>query len=245
LKLDTDEESSIRSLALEVALRAGELLLSTAPTNPVAKTSPTDIVTDADRAAEALIVEAITKARPNDTIVAEEGGARSGGSGVIWVIDPLDGTVNFMYGLPNWCISIGIEGEVRAGIVYDPVRQDVITDLDPSTPSFVTDLGSALIGTGFSYSSEVRARQAGVLAGLLPRVRDIRRAGSCALDLAWVGTGRLDGFYEEDTHHWDVSAGLAIIEAAGGCVSNYGSLVIAAGNAHLHAKLEQIVLSLR
>lgn len=242
--MDIEESSFIRSLALAVAMSAGELLLGARATNPVAKSSPTDIVTDADRAAEAHIVERLREARPDDTIVAEEGASYDGTSGVEWVVDPLDGTVNFAYGLPNWSVSIGIEGELRAGVVYDPVRGKAITDLDRLTPSTVTDLSSALIGTGFSYSSEVRARQAGVLKDLLPRVRDIRRAGSCALDLAWVGSGRLDGFYEEDTHHWDVSAGIAIIEAAGGVVSTFGSLVIAAGNAELHARLEELVLSL-
>lgn len=236
---DRDE---LRALAVSLATEAGALLLAAGPTGVGSKSSPTDLVTDADRAAEELIVGRLAELRPDDSIVAEEGSLREGRSGVRWVIDPLDGTVNFVYGMPHWCVSIGVEGAVRLGVIHDPSRGETFTDADALTPSRRTDVERAMIGTGFSYSSEIRARQAEVLRHVLPRVRDIRRAGSMALDLAWVACGRLDGFYEEDSHHWDVSAGIAIVEAAGGRVGTYGSLVVAAGTPELFGALEAMVV---
>jgi myo-inositol-1(or 4)-monophosphatase len=232
----------LRALAVSVAREAGALLLEARPTGVGSKSSPTDLVTDADRAAEELIVGHLMQARPDDSIIAEEGSLHEGRSGIRWVIDPLDGTVNFVYGMPHWSVSIGVEGAVRLGVIHDPSRGETFTDADPLTPSSRTDLARAMIGTGFSYSSQIRARQADVLRRVLPRVRDIRRAGSMALDLAWIACGRLDGFYEEDAHLWDVSAGIAIIEAAGGCVRTYGSLVVAAGTPALLEALEAMVV---
>ena len=236
------ESEELRSLAVEIAKGAGELLLSTKAGLTTSKSTPTDLVTDADRAAEKFIVERIRKGRPKDSILAEEGSLHEGTTGIRWVIDPLDGTINFVYGFPQWCVSIGIEGKVRAGVVYDPSRGELFTDADDLTPSNKTDLSDALIGTGFSYSSEMRSRQAKVLTKVIPLVRDIRRAGSCALDLTWVAAGRLDGFYEDDTHQWDISAGLAIIEAAGGHVRTYDKLTIAAGRLELLEQLESLVV---
>jgi myo-inositol-1(or 4)-monophosphatase len=236
------EAEELRSLAVEIAKGAGELLLSTKAGITTSKSSPTDLVTDADRAAEKFIVERIKEARPQDSVLAEEGSLHEGTSGIRWVIDPLDGTINFVYGFPQWCVSIGIEGKVRAGVVHDPTRGELFTDADDLTPSNKTDLSDALIGTGFSYSSEMRSRQAKLLTKVLPLVRDVRRAGSCALDLTWVAAGRLDGFYEDDTHHWDISAGLAIIQAAGGHVRTYDQLTIAAGRLELLEQLESLVL---
>lgn len=238
----TDDADSLRALAVALALKAGELLLHSAPTGQVAKSSPTDLVTDADRMAEELIVGSLRETRPDDSILSEEGSLHEGSSGIRWVIDPLDGTINFVYGIPQWSVSIGIEGAVRAGVVHDPNRNETFADSDKLRPSAKTDLADSLIGTGFSYSASRRSRQAEVLGRVLPRVRDIRRAGSCALDLAWVAAGRFDGFYEEDTHHWDISAGIALIESAGGEVRTYGDLTIAAGNKTLLAQLESLVL---
>jgi myo-inositol-1(or 4)-monophosphatase len=236
---DRDE---LRSLAVSLAREAGALLLQARPTGVGSKSTPTDLVTDADRAAEELIVGRLSELRPDDSVVAEEGSLRTGRSGLRWVIDPLDGTVNFVYGMPHWCVSIGVEGPVRLGVIHDPSRDETFTDADPLTPSSRTDLEQAMIGTGFSYSSQVRARQAEVLRHVLPQVRDIRRGGSMALDLAWVACGRLDGFYEEDSHPWDVSAGIAIIQAAGGRVETYGSLVVAAGTPELFGALGAMVV---
>ncbi|MGH2721960.1 MAG: inositol monophosphatase family protein, partial [Actinomycetota bacterium] len=162
-------------------------------------------------------------------------------SGVRWVIDPLDGTVNYVFGIPHWCVSIGIEGAVRLGVIHDPSRGETFTDEPGLVPGARTTLDQAMVGTGFSYSAAVRARQAEVLLRVLPRVRDIRRGGSMALDLAWVACGRLDAFYEEDSHPWDVSAGIAVVEGAGARVRMHGSLVVAAGSEALLAALEALV----
>ena len=236
------DAASLRAFAVELAHGAGRLLLEARPTGQTRKSSPTDIVTDADRAAERFIVDRIRSARPDDSLLAEEGSLHEGSSGSRWVIDPLDGTVNFIYGIPHWSVSIGLEGAVRLGVVHDPSRGETFTDEGPLAPSSQTDLAQALIGTGFSYSAATRARQGRLLARVAPRVRDIRRGGSLALDLAWVACGRLDAHYEHDTHPWDVSAGIAMIEAAGGAVCTVGSMTIAAGNETLLRRLEELVL---
>ncbi len=235
----TDE---LRMLAVRLAREAGDILLNMKAGRTLSKSSPTDLVTEADHAAERYIVEALTRERPDDSIVAEEGSARTGTSGISWVVDPLDGTVNYVYGIPQWCVSIGIEGAVRAGVIHDPSRGETFTDADPLTPSGRTDLAEALVGTGFAYDAQLRAIQGEVVARILPKVRDIRRAGSCALDLAWVACGRLDAFYEDATNHWDVSAGIALIESAGAFVKTHGTLTIAAGTEELLGKLEALVI---
>jgi myo-inositol-1(or 4)-monophosphatase len=233
---------ALRALAVDIAREAGLLLAKARPTGQSSKSSPTDLVTDADRAAEELIVGRLRAERPHDSLLAEEGSLHAGTSGNTWVIDPLDGTVNFVYGIPHWAVSIGLEGGVRLGVVYDPSRDELFTDASPLTPSAQTDLAQALIATGFSYSAETRARQGAILAGILPRVRDIRRAGSLALDLAWLACGRLDAMYEHDTHPWDLSAGIAMLEAAGGVARVAGTTIVAAGNATLFRQLEELVL---
>ena len=234
--------SELRALAVELAREAGDILLAMEMGRVQSKSSPTDLVTDADRAAERHIFDKLMKARPNDSIKAEEGSVHEGKSGIEWVIDPLDGTVNYVYGFPQWCVSIGIEGAARAGVVHDPNRRETFTDADQLTPSKKTDLSDSMIGTGFSYSVEVRTRQAQLVAKVLPEVRDIRRAGSCALDLAWVACGRLDAYYEEDTRHWDISAGIALVQAAGAYVRRHGTLTVAAGTEELLEKLESLVV---
>lgn len=232
----------LRILAVRLARGAGEILLNMKAGRTESKSSPTDLVTEADHAAERHIVEALSRERPDDSIVAEEGSGRTGTSGISWVVDPLDGTVNYVYGIPQWCVSIGIEGIFRAGVIHDPSRGETFTDTDRMTPSGKTDLAEALVGTGFSYRAELRAKQGDVVAQVLPKVRDIRRAGSCALDLAWVACGRLDAFYEEETNHWDISAGIALIEAAGAFVRTHGTTTIAAGTEELLGKLEALVI---
>lgn len=235
-------KDELRSLAVELAEGAGAILLSMEAGVITAKSSPTDVVSEADKAAELHIFNGIRKARPNDSIIAEEGSDNLGTSGVEWVIDPLDGTVNYIYGFPQWCVSIGIEGTERLGVVHDPNRGETFTDVSQLTPSIKTELADSLIGTGFAYSSVTRARQAALVAQIVPQVRDIRRAGSCALDLAWVACGRLDGFYEHDVKHWDVSAGMALVHAAGGCAKQIGEVTLAAGTQELLAKLEALVI---
>jgi myo-inositol-1(or 4)-monophosphatase len=233
----------LRAIAVELATEAGDLLLSMEAGVISAKSSPTDPVSDADRAAERHIFEKLLTMRPDDSIVSEEGSINVGTTGIEWVIDPLDGTVNYVYGFPQWCVSIGIEGAERLGVVYDPNRREVFTDLGPHAVSTKTELADSLIGTGFSYSVVVRTRQAALFADIVPKVRDIRRAGSCALDLAWVACGRLDGFYEEDVRRWDTSAGIALVQAAGGVAEQVGPVTFAAGTGELLEKLKGLVLS--
>jgi myo-inositol-1(or 4)-monophosphatase len=153
-------------------------------------------------------------------VLGEEGtGDLAGTSGLRWIVDPLDGTVNFLYGIPQWCVSVAVEDvaseEVLAGVVYDPVRDEEFAS-DASLPgSSCSSLAQALVGTGFGYDSEVRRAQAAVVARVLPEVRDIRRAGSAALDLAWLAAGRLDAFFERGVQRWDVAAGMLLCSRAG------------------------------
>lgn len=235
----TDE---LRALATGLAEEAGRLLLSMEPGKVTAKTSPTDPATEADRASENLIFEKLRKLRPGDTIVSEEGAVHQGVSGIEWVVDPLDGTVNYVYGIPQWCVSIGVEGAERLGVIYDPNRDETFSDPALLRPTASTTLAESLIATGFGYSADVRARQAEVAGRILPKVRDIRRAGSAALDLAWVACGRLDGYYERGVHRWDTSAGLALVEAAGGFTFVEQDMTIAAGTRELLERLREAVL---
>lgn len=225
---DAGDLAAFRDLAGRLAREAGGLLLSRRDMEmgTGTKSSPTDLVTRADRAAERLVLDGIHAARPQDSVLGEEGGSRAGSSDVRWIVDPLDGTVNYVYGVPAFGVSIATEvaGRVVAGAVYDP-SHDLLYDAVlgagarcsgvPLRCSGAASLGLSLIGTGFAYVADRRARQGRVLAGLLPAVRDIRRFGAAALDLCWVGAGRLDGFYEVGLEPWDVAAGLLIAAEAG------------------------------
>jgi myo-inositol-1(or 4)-monophosphatase len=192
------------------------------------KTSVADLVTDVDRAAERAIVEGILAERPDDAILGEEGTDRPGTSGIRWVIDPLDGTANYVRGYPGSCVSIGVEveGEAMVGVVVDSlgVRTEGVRGVGavrggrPARPSARTELPAAVIATGFGYDPEARARQARVAAVVLPRVADIRRAGSAAWDLVAAASGQVDAYYEVGLAPWDLCGGRAIVEAAGGIV---------------------------
>ena len=193
------------------------------------KSSPTDVVTAADRAVEKLLVQGILAARPDDGLLGEEGAATVGTSGVRWVIDPIDGTVNYLYGLPQWCVSIGIEvdGVTSVGVVYDPTKGELwqavlgrgstVNDR-PLRCSSATELSMSLVGTGFGYDARRRTAQARALPDLIPKVRDLRRAGAGALDLCSVGAGRLDAYYEQALSPWDLSAGSLVATEAGALV---------------------------
>jgi myo-inositol-1(or 4)-monophosphatase len=190
------------------------------------KSTPTDPVSEADQAAEALIRERLTAARPGDGILGEEEGDAAGTSGVRWIVDPLDGTVNFLFGIPQWAVSIACEdaGGTLAGVVYDPMR-DEAWRVERGGParcgdtvlrgSDKADLGQALFATGFGYEAAVRGVQGAMIARLLPHVRDIRRLGSAALDLAWTAAGRYDVFYERGLKAWDLAAGALLCREAG------------------------------
>ena len=187
------------------------------------------MVSDADRDAEAAIKELLLGERPDDGLLAEEGAHSEGASGRRWVVDPLDGTTNFLYGIPAWAVSVALEdGEGGAiGVVRDPVRGESFAaarglgarlDGEPIEVSGAETLDSALVATGFGYDADRRRAQAELLVEVLPRVRDIRRAGAAALDLAWLAAGRLDGYYERGLKPWDWAAGRLIVAEAGGAL---------------------------
>ncbi len=269
-RADQIDRAALLELAVSVAGAAGRLLTERDPggagrreDRPAVvetKSSPTDVVTEMDRASETLIIERIRAERPDDAFLGEEGGASAGatagGPRVRWIVDPIDGTVNYLYGLPDWAVSIAAEvwdepggfpgasadGEERAdhvmaGVVAVPARGEVFTAVqgggawlrrgagcchgeedeqlirlrcNPDVP-----LETALVGTGFGYAASRRTVQGQVAAAVLPRVRDIRRGGSCAVDLCSVAAGRLDAFYERGTQYWDRAAGGLIAREAG------------------------------
>jgi myo-inositol-1(or 4)-monophosphatase len=191
-----------------------------------AKSSPTDLVSEADHAAERLIRDRLAAARPGDGFLGEEGGNATGSSGLRWVVDPLDGTINFLFGIPQWAVSIACEDETGAlvGVVYDPLRDELFSaerdgsptlDGRPITASTKADMATAMVGTGFGYDAEVRRAQAAIAARLLPEVRDLRRFGAAAIDLAWTACGRLDAYYEHGLNAWDLAAGGLICRQAG------------------------------
>jgi myo-inositol-1(or 4)-monophosphatase len=191
------------------------------------KSSVNDPVSDADRAAEEAIRDLLAAERPDDGLLAEEGSRADAASGRRWVVDPLDGTVNYLYGFPAWCVSVALQDEQggAVGVVHDPLRGETFrasrgdgASLDDSAIRVRQreDLSRALIATGFSYDRERRASQAAVVQRLLSQVRDVRRAGAAALDLSWLAAGRLDGYYERGLSAWDWAAGRLIVEEAGG-----------------------------
>ncbi len=219
------DDGQLLAVAQEAARAAASVLLDCQGRVAGAvqtKSTPTDPVTEADVAAEEAIRRVISERRPDDSVVGEEGEERAGSSGLRWIVDPLDGTVNYIYGNPLWCVSVACEG--HAGVVYDPVGKECFTAPAGGTPelngagiapTMVTDLGRCLLATGFGYDAEVRRGQAATVARLLPVVRDIRRGGSAALDLSWLAAGRCDAYFERGVKEWDVAAGRIICEAAG------------------------------
>ncbi len=224
-----DNDALLR-LATDLALRAGRLArdgraergISTADT----KSSVTDMVTEFDKANEALIVGGILAARPHDAIVGEEGTDTPGTSGVDWLIDPIDGTTNFMYDLPGWAVSIAARTAVgtQVGVVYVPATDELFTatagggaHLNGTAISCSTtdEVSLALVATGFSYSAVRRALQAQRVAVLLPQVRDLRRLGAAAADLCNLAAGRVDVYFEQWLGPWDLAAGELIAREAG------------------------------
>jgi myo-inositol-1(or 4)-monophosphatase len=215
-------------LARDVAREAGAgLLAAFGQTVDVrTKSTPTDLVSQVDVDTEQLIRARLEAARPDDAVLGEEDDDRPGTTGLRWVVDPLDGTINYLFGIPAWCVSIACEDDAGTllGVVLDPVRDELwaaerdgaasLNGTEFTAPGR-SDLATALVGTGFGYDPAVRAVQAATVARLLPRVRDIRRIGSAAVDLAWTAAGRLDAFYERGLNRWDLAAGALICERAG------------------------------
>ena len=211
-----------RTVAPEIGRRAGQVDVSTT------KSTATDLVTEVDRWSEAQIVSRILDARPDDSILGEEGTGVTGTSGVRWVVDPIDGTTDFVYG---FSVSIGVEidGEPAAGVIVDPLLGDefcaavghgTTRNGRPVRVSDVDELSRTLLATGFSYDPERRRRQARVLVEVLPRVRDIRRMGGAALDLASVSCGRVDAYFEKGLNPWDCAAGAVLVAEAGGRITD-------------------------
>ena len=221
-------------LAERVARTAGEVLMSyygRPPEGLASKSSETDLVSDADREAERAVRELLEAERPDDGLLAEEGSGSAGASGRRWIVDPLDGTINFLYGFPAWAVSVALEDAdgLAVGVVHSPVHTETFFAVRGEgarmngRPLHVRerrDLEGAMVATGFSYEAERRAEQAEVIRRLLPSARDIRRAGAAALDLAWVAAGRIDAVYERDLHAWDCAAGDLLVREAGGAVAD-------------------------
>lgn len=237
------DREALRVLAEEAARAAGDLVRERPADLHVAstKSSPTDVVTAMDIAAEALLADVLLSRRPDDGLLGEEGGLRPGTSGLTWVVDPIDGTVNYLYGLPAYAVSVAVvEGEpeprawrVLAGCVHNPSTSETWTatlgggaHLDgrpvpgPASPV----LSRALVGTGFGYTVSRRRKQGQVLASMITKVRDVRRGGSAALDLCAVASGRLDGYYERGLMPWDLAAGGLIARESGASVTGLAGL---------------------
>ncbi|MGX2994073.1 inositol monophosphatase family protein [Streptomyces sp. JNUCC 64] len=225
----SDLTAELLAVALEAARRAGDLLRDSRPADlgvAATKSSAVDVVTEMDLASEKLITGLLAERRPDDGVTGEEGAARTGSSGVEWVVDPLDGTVNYLYGRPAWAVSIAArkDGETLVGVVRAPMRRETchavlgggaFVNGEPVRTRPAPPFERALLGTGFGYLAERRAHQAEVVARLIPVVRDIRRGGSAAIDLCDVATGRLDAYYERGLHPWDLAAGDLVAREAG------------------------------
>ncbi len=235
------EADALLEVAVDAARTAGALLVERVrqgvERQVSAKSTPTDLVSEADLASERAIRELLARRRPDDGFVGEEGGREGGTSGLSWVVDPLDGTVNFLFGIPQWCVSVAVRDAhgTLAGAVYDPGRDELFSASREGHPTLTGpggtielaqdgpagpgsrggELATAMVATGFAYDANVRAAQANVLARLLPRVRDVRRLGSAALDLAWTAAGRYDAYFERTVKPWDIAAGALICERAG------------------------------
>jgi myo-inositol-1(or 4)-monophosphatase len=230
--MSAENAQDLLKLATEVATEAARLIVERRRgTITVAdtKSTATDIVTAVDRESEELIRTRVLEARPDDSFLGEEGDDVNGSSGVRWVVDPIDGTVNYLYDIPTYAVSIAVEyeGQTVAGVVVDAPKGEVFTatlgggaylDGRPIRVSDCADLSKALVGTGFGYDATRRQVQAEVVRQLISKVRDIRRIGVGAVDLCYVACGRLDAVYERGLNPWDYGAGALIAAEAGATV---------------------------
>lgn len=259
----------LASIARALALEAGELVVTRRKGHiEVAdtKSSSVDVVTAVDRESEALLHARLGELRPDDGFFGEEGRARPSLSGITWVVDPIDGTVNFLYDIPHYAISIAAvsgpaipgQWQVEAAAILNPVSGELF-HAARGEGAFLGDkrlqigpppqLSEALLATGFAYSAAVRAEQARLMSALLPEVRDIRRAGTASLDLAYVAAGRVDVFFERTLSPWDHAAGELIVTEAGGVIAGIASEApgregIFAGHADLVATLKSRISQL-
>ena len=229
---DDIDGPGLLDVAVEAAEAAGGLLLDGLgrARRISTKSSATDMVSEMDQRAETLIRSILAARRPGDAVLGEEGGQTGATTAVRWIVDPLDGTTNYLYGFPAWCVSVAAErdGAVQAGAVFDPVHAELWTavagrgaaanGVELGRLHGPKELATSLVATGFSYSAERRAAQGRVAARVLPAVRDLRRAGSAALDLCWVAAGRVDAYFEEGTRIWDRAAGGLVAAEVGAWV---------------------------
>ena len=245
------------ALAEEVATEAGRFIVEDRPDRlavAATKSSPTDVVTEMDRGAERMVVARLAKARPDDGVLGEEGAAHDGTSGVTWVVDPIDGTVNYLYDIPAYAVSVAarVGDQIVAGAVVNPASGETWTALRGEgawlngrrlDPVPAPPLELALVATGFGYETTRRARQAEVLRVVLPLIRDVRRAGAASLDLCALATGRVDGYYEQGLKPWDLAAGGLVAEETGAVVSGLHGRP--AGEALVVAAREPLIGELR
>jgi len=258
-----NEHERLLRLATELARAAGKLQRERYETelSVSTKSAPVDLVTEVDRACEALIVGAVMKERPDDAILAEEGSGRElPGAAWRWIIDPLDGTVNYAHGYPRFCVSIGVEhlGRRALGVIYDPLLDELYVALH-GAGAFrngqriqVSDedaLDRGLFATGFAYDVQQSSEDnLDHFAAFVKTARAVRRDGSAALDLCYVASGRLDGYWELKLKPWDLAAGVLIVEEAGGRTSDLagqpipsGASSIVASNGHLHKSMLELL----
>ena len=253
------EAAQLADLAVSAAEAAAEVALERRRSGLLVgtKSTPTDLVTDADRAAEATLVDQLLTARPDDGVLGEEGAEREGTSGIVWVIDPIDGTTNFVYDHPGWSVSVAAcaEGKpLAAAVVVPSLRRTyraargggAYEDGRRLRLGEPPQLAGARVATGFGYDAARRAVQADVLRGLLPRVRDVRRMGAASVDLCSVAAGRVDAYYEWGLSPWDMAAGWLVATEAGAVVTDLSGrdpsaeMVIAAPPA-LHRDLSALL----
>ncbi|MFQ5840103.1 MAG: inositol monophosphatase family protein [Candidatus Methylomirabilales bacterium] len=248
-------------IAIQVAQEAGSLLVKRLLVErQVRYKGPADLVTDADRASESLIVERLRRDFPGYGILSEEGKGWQGDGRHQWIVDPLDGTTNYVHGFPFFAVSIAlaVEGQVRLGVVYDPLRGELFQavrgegGLLNHTPLAVSEVGcleEALLCTGFPHTAgKVTRENLAYFGEFLLRAQAVRRPGSAALDLAYVAAGRLDGFWELTLSAWDMAAGVLLVEEAGGQVSspsgepfNLFHPAVVASNGKIHASMLQVL----
>jgi len=233
-----DDPTELLSIALDIATSAGELALTRRRAGvevAATKSSIVDVVTAADREVEAFVRARVAAVRPGDAFVGEESDASAGSSGLTWVVDPIDGTVNYLYDIPRWAVSVAVvRGEdpatwtALAGCVVNPSNGEVFAasagggatlNGRPISVGEPASLGTALVATGFGYDAAIRTAQAEAAARIIGAVRDLRRAGAAALDICDVGAGRLDAYWERGLAPWDFAAGALIAAEAGAVVS--------------------------
>lgn len=249
-------------LALGIAIEAGAMLMDRPAAFEVStKSTAIDIATQMDKASEKFIVESLLASRPHDGIIGEEGSSRESTSGLTWVIDPVDGTVNYLYGIPGWNVSIGVKDDrgVIAGVVHAPTINSTFTAIRRQGAFLISSgnshrnspqrikcndpvpLNRALIGTGFAYDVDRRVEQGRIVAQLLPQIRDLRRLGAAAVDICYVAMGALDGYFEYGLHEWDWAAAGLIAQEAGALFTTDSQRISVCAGPNLHPSLAAAV----